>query len=163
MKAVFEPVREKDLKRLNEIVNDPKVSRHLAISAPTTMSKTREFFEKTKNAQVSWCGIWVGAELAGSYSLNRGPMGSKVHHCASFGLAISPEHWGCGVGNEAIRHMIETAKDAGIRRVELLVDERNVRAQSLYLKNGFRFEGSKKNAMRDGKRYHDLYMMARIL
>jgi len=163
MNASFRRVREQDLKRLNDIVNEPEVAVHLALNRPVRMSDTRRFFEANRRAGTLWYGIWAGELLVGSCSMARGRKGTKIEHLAELGISIDFEHWGMGFGDAAMDHMVRVAKRLGLKRLELLVEERNLRAQALYRRHGFTFEGVKRRGYRSGRRYYDMYLMGRLL
>lgn len=50
---------------------------------------------------------------------------------------VLPGHRGRGVGSALLAHILQEAKKQGVRRVTLLTDSQNERAQSLYSKLGF--------------------------
>ncbi|KIY46379.1 acyl-CoA N-acyltransferase [Fistulina hepatica ATCC 64428] len=64
-------------------------------------------------------------------------LGSQPRSCA-LGIAIHPDHWGCGYGTEAVEAMIHHSfVDLGFRSMELKVCRRNCRARALYERLGF--------------------------
>ncbi len=163
MKASFKRVSERDLRELNRIVNDPQVCKHLALVPPVSLASTRKFYEGSRKGNNRWFGIWVEDELVGSCSMHPGNKASKTEHCIEFGLCIDKEHWGRGLGDAAMKHMLGVARWMNLRRVELHVEKRNTRAQALYEKHGFKLEGVKKKAIKTNNRYYDLHLMARLL
>jgi len=52
-------------------------------------------------------------------------------------LVVSPEARGAGVGKALLAHAIDFARSAGCRRITLLTDHDNTRAQQLYAAHGF--------------------------
>jgi GNAT superfamily N-acetyltransferase len=52
-------------------------------------------------------------------------------------LVVLPEYRGRGIGTALLRHVIEAARRQGVKRVTLLTDRGNKRAQALYRKLGF--------------------------
>lgn len=61
----------------------------------------------------------------------------KIRHRAGFGISISREYWGLGIGQALLAACIECARTAGYIQFELNVVSENVRAISLYEKAGF--------------------------
>ncbi|KAG9315658.1 acyl-CoA N-acyltransferase [Chiua virens] len=62
-----------------------------------------------------------------------------------FGIALRPEFWGSGYGQEASKFVIGYAFQAlGVQRVSLSVFEENEAAVSLYKRLGFKEEGRKR-------------------
>jgi GNAT superfamily N-acetyltransferase len=52
-------------------------------------------------------------------------------------LVVVPERRGRGIGSALLRHVIDSAREAGLTRITLLTDRGNKRAQALYRKMGF--------------------------
>ncbi|MFH1404261.1 MAG: GNAT family protein [Candidatus Altiarchaeota archaeon] len=163
MNIRFRRVRESDLRRLNEIVNDMEVSHYLGLLPPVTMKSTREFYTQCMSKKHLWYGIIVDGSIAGSVFLGPGPERSKISHSAEFGISIAREYWGRGVGDKAIMFMIRKARELGLKRIELGVVEGNRRARSLYMKHGFVKEGLKRKAFMIKGRYHNMIVMARLM
>lgn len=55
-------------------------------------------------------------------------------------LVVLPRYRGQGIADQLILHLLEDAKKRGVRKVSLVVDVRNIAAQKLYTKVGFKFE-----------------------
>lgn len=126
-----------------------------------TLEEERSFIQSQINSEVN---MMVLAEVEGTIVGMCGINGSKksrLRHSASLGITIISEYWGMGIGKKLIETGIEWAKGNGISRMELKVDTINYRALSLYLKLGFKVEGTLKNdkKLQDGS-YRDAYTMA---
>jgi GNAT superfamily N-acetyltransferase len=52
-------------------------------------------------------------------------------------LFVVPAHRGRGVGRELLLHVLDAAREAGCRAVELEVDAEHARAEHLYRREGF--------------------------
>jgi RimJ/RimL family protein N-acetyltransferase len=103
-------------------------------------------------------------EMAGMVKLI--PHTHRIRHsCYIGGLAIHPLHFGKGYGYQLLEEVKEWARQRGIIRLELDVDEDNPRAKRLYEKAGFEVEGVlRKLAYRQKEqRYFDNYRMALLL
>ena len=61
----------------------------------------------------------------------------KVRHRAEFGITVSKNYWGQGIGKAIMNACIECAKEAGYIQLELDVVADNTRAIELYKKLGF--------------------------
>lgn len=158
MKVRFRRVQEKDLRRLNEIVNDPQVARYLSVAPPVSMKSTREHYRKTKKNRNGWYSILVDNEIAGSTSLDFKPR-SKQAHVAIFGIALAREYWGVDLGDLAIEFIKKEARKKGVKKLDLGVVVGNKRAVKLYKKHGFKREGIKKKDFKLGGKYHDMMIM----
>ncbi|MEN0578011.1 putative acetyltransferase [Phytobacter palmae] len=84
-------------------------------------------------------------------------------HVATFGIGVSAEKHGRGVGSALMREMVNLCDNwLRIERIELTVFVDNAPALTLYRKFGFEIEGTGKHfALRNGE-YVDAYFMARI-
>ncbi|NOX87972.1 MAG: GNAT family N-acetyltransferase [Calditrichaeota bacterium] len=84
-----------------------------------------------------------------------------VGRMATFYIAIAEsKNRSKGYGSEATRLMIAYAFDTlNFNRVQLHVSADNERAVKTYQKTGFRIEGTLRQAMFFGNRYHDFYVM----
>ena len=61
----------------------------------------------------------------------------KVRHRAEFGITVSKDYWGQGIGKAIMNACIDCAKEAGYIQLELDVVADNTRAIELYKKLGF--------------------------
>ena len=87
-----------------------------------------------------------------------------IHHVVSLGMSVDQDWRGQGIGSQLIENTIDWAKGTGfIKRITLLVFERNEVAIRLYQKFGFEIEGKHHKAIyRDGI-YLDNLTMALLL
>lgn len=82
---------------------------------------------------------------------------------AQLSLVMRPGYRGRGYGTEAIELVLGLAFDGvGLHRVELDVPSINARAYSLYENIGFRVEGRRRDAYRDGAGWCDGVVMAML-
>lgn len=88
-----------------------------------------------------------------------------AHSAQLCGIAIAPAFQGQGLGRQLMEGLLERARGAGLRRIELTVSADNPGAISFYESFGFRREGTMKDfftrAGREG--YFDEHMMALLL
>ncbi len=68
-----------------------------------------------------------------------------------------------GVGYRLLTEMISWARAEGVRRLELVVDVRNIAAIALYKNVGFEIEGTRRDSRRLGESYVDEYAMSKLL
>lgn len=81
-------------------------------------------------------------------------------------LAVDPNHWGQGLGRQALVHLREQALQQGIREIWLEVRVSNVRAQRLYQRDGFLTVGRRRDYYPGGPRgqgREDAYLMRRAV
>jgi len=158
---VLRPIGASDADGLWESVTDPEGRR--------LTGTTRQF---TRPEVDAWCAEAGAAD--GRIDLAVTANGSDeylgeivldgiddVVRSAGLSLAMRPGYRGRGYGTEAIQLMLGLAFDGlGLHRVELDVLSINTRATSLYENLGFRVEGRKRDAYRDGDGFCDGIVMA---
>ncbi|MVO98366.1 GNAT family N-acetyltransferase [Paenibacillus lutrae] len=88
---------------------------------------------------------------------------TRVSHKVEFGVCVSRDYWGYGIGTNLLKESISWADSSGIKKITLSVLETNDRAIQLYKKFGFEVEGllKKDKWLSDGK-YYDTVVMGRF-
>jgi RimJ/RimL family protein N-acetyltransferase len=161
VKARFRPVRESDLGRLREIVNDQETSRYLTLPHPVSKASTLEWYRTCRRKGILWAALVVDGRVAGSFNLTPGERARS--HCAGFGISIGREYWGLGLGGKTLEYAIAKARRLGFKRLELSVFPGNTRAIRLYRSRGFVREGVRRRGLKVRGRYYDDITMARLL
>ncbi|MFC8193758.1 GNAT family N-acetyltransferase [Cellulomonas sp. NPDC057328] len=160
---VLRPVREDDADAMWDMLADPEGNRLTG----TTQTFTRDQVE-------AWCASREAAE--GRYDFAVTANGSDEYRgeivlndidedvrCAGLRLAMRPVYRGRGYGTEAIELVLEFAFEGlGMHRVELEALSINTRAVSLYENIGFRVEGRRRDAYRDGDGWCDAIVMSML-
>ncbi|HEY0118862.1 MAG TPA: GNAT family protein [Cellulomonas sp.] len=155
------PIRAQDAAAMWEMVNDPDGRRLTGTTAPFTRAQIDEWCA-TISAVQGRIDLAITAngsdEYLGEIVLNEI---DEVVGGASLRLVMRPAYRGRGYGTEAIELVLGLAFDGiGLHRVELDVLSINTRAHALYENIGFRVEGRRRDAYRDGERWCDAVMMA---
>jgi RimJ/RimL family protein N-acetyltransferase len=138
------PPTELDLPLFVRWFNDSEVSYWLSLSEvpEVTLEWEREWYEETRGdpAKVVWCIESEEGQPIGNLGLQAI---DETHGRATLGIAICEKaFWSRGYGTEAIRQVLRYAfAELGLRRVDLQVDEDNLRAIRCYEKCGFVREG----------------------
>lgn len=80
---------------------------------------------------------YIDGRIVGEAGIH--PIGSKgkICHRASFGVSVSKEYWGLGIGRALTEACLECAKKAGYLQIELEVVAENRAALALYQSVGF--------------------------
>jgi len=155
------PIRPDDAEAMWEMLADPEGNR--------LTGTTRTFSRAEIDA---WCASRATAEGRYDFAVTangddtfRGEVVlnevDEVVRSANLRLSMGPTYRGRGYGTEGIMLMLGFAFDGiGLHRVELDVLSINARAKSLYENLGFRVEGRKRDAYRDGDGYCDAIIMA---
>ena len=79
----------------------------------------------------------IGNVVVGTAGIESVGAKYKVQHRAEFGISVTKEFWGIGIGRALMDACIECARDAGYMQLELNVVTENVRAISMYERAGF--------------------------
>ena len=84
-------------------------------------------------------------------------------HKAEFSIVVHDDYQDKGLGTQLTQHMIDIAREKGLKKVSLNVFTNNERAIHIYKKCGFKIEGLlEKEHYKDGE-YSDDYLIAILL
>ncbi|MCH2533150.1 MAG: GNAT family N-acetyltransferase [Bdellovibrionales bacterium] len=86
-----------------------------------------------------------------------------VKHVGTFGMMVLKEYWRKGIGTQLLQAMEKRAHELNITRIEATVRQDNQRALNLYLKHGYKIEGTKASAAFINDAYQDEIMIAKVL
>jgi RimJ/RimL family protein N-acetyltransferase len=157
------PVHAGDAEAMWDMVNDPEGRRTTGTTAIFTRAQI-DAWCATVASQPDRIDLAITAngsdEYLGEIVLNDidEALGS-----ANLRLVMRPGYRGRGYGTEAIELVLGLAFDGiGLHRVELDVLTINARAYSLYETIGFRVEGRRRDAYRDGDGWCDAVVMAML-
>ncbi|MGD6817406.1 N-acetyltransferase family protein [Metabacillus sp. 84] len=105
-----------------------------------------------------------GRSLVGMLNVNRQKRNRRNHVC-SFGISVTKNHQGSGIGKELMRRMIDWCKnERGLEKITLEVFSNNDIAIQLYEKLGFIEEGRMQKEIRyETGEYADMITMALFL
>lgn len=84
-------------------------------------------------------------------------------HVGQFGMMVLKEHWGQGIGMRLLDLQDSHARSVGVSRIEAMVRAKNDRGIKLYLRSGYKVEGTRENAAKINGDFHDEYFIAKIL
>ena len=127
---------------------------------------TPEDFEKLiYEDSIAEKAIFLVAEVEGiiaGFTRCEGSKLSRFRHKAEFGICISKEYWGHGIGKVLLENILKWADSVGIKKISLTVVQTNTKANQLYKRYGFVEEGLliKERIHKDGN-YYNTVIMAR--
>ena len=109
--------------------------------------------------------IFLVAEVEGKivgFTRLEGSKLRRFRHKAEFGICISKEYWGHGIGKVLLENILKWADMVGIKKISLTVVQTNTIANQLYKRYGFVEEGLliKERIHKDGN-YYNTVIMAR--
>jgi RimJ/RimL family protein N-acetyltransferase len=88
---------------------------------------------------------------------------SRLKHISTIGIAIKQEFCGQGIGKKLFESLEEWACSNKIHRLELTVMTNNLAALGLYLRMGFKLEGTKMHSLLINNEYYDDYYMSKLI
>lgn len=86
-----------------------------------------------------------------------------AQHIGQFGMMVLKDYWGLGIATHLLRLQELHAKKIGVNRIEAMVRVNNERGIKLYASNGYKVEGSRRQAAKIEGEYQDEYFIAKIL
>lgn len=156
-------VERDDLPKFHEFVNDPEVTRGLAMYLPMSLRDEESWFDAQRNPNEKPLVIDIRKGKGWKLIGNCGVFGIDwTNRSAELGIMIGEKaEWNKGYGAEAmtllLRHGFETLN---LNRLFLRVYAENVRAVRSYEKAGFVLEGRLREAVYKHGKYDDVLMMS---
>lgn len=119
-----------------------------------------KYLEVSKNTQNAVYFIALeNDKIVGALSFSAGKR-ARISHRGEFGISVSKEYWGRGIGRSLINELIAWARNSSIiRMINLEVRADNDRAIILYKSCGFTIDGVVKRGMQVNGIFIDLYLM----
>jgi RimJ/RimL family protein N-acetyltransferase len=134
--------------------------RYLAFLSAPPLTATREFSRALMSgAGVQMVAVTEDERVVGWCDIVRVPM-EGFGHTGRLGMGLIPAYRGQGIGRRLAQAAIDTARAAGMERIELEVLASNVTAIKLYEKLGFVHEGVKRRARHLDGAWDDNVLMA---
>lgn len=100
----------------------------------------------------------INREIACMFSLSCHPR-RRLAHTGEIALSVRRKYWHIGVGSAIMETLIELAKEASLKNIELSVHAENERAIALYRRFGFEEIGRHRGKMYvDGEYYDEILM-----
>lgn len=156
-------VERGDVGKFHEWVNDPEVTRGLALYLPMSMRDEETWFERERNPNEKPLAIEIRRGKGWKLIGNCGVFGVDfVNRYGELGILIGDKtEWNKGYGSEAmtllLRHSFETLN---LNRAFLRVYTDNIRAVRSYEKAGFVLEGRLREGVYKFGKYEDVLIMS---
>lgn len=158
--VLLRAIEPSDLSDYHRWLNDPEVSRHLALYTPLSMPDEESWYEATR-ADSSQTVFAIETE-AGQHIGNVSLMDINwKDRSAELGIVIGDKRqWGKGYGQDAIRTVLGFAfGEINLNRVYLRVFAEHASAIKAYCKCGFVEEGRLREDIYAEGEYHDMLVM----
>lgn len=158
-------VEREDIAKFHEYVNDPEVTRSLALYLPMSLADEEHWFENLGKRDPNEKPLAIEMRKGKGWTLigNCGVFAIDwTNRSAELGIMIGEKsEWNKGYGAEAmsllLRHGFETLN---LNRLFLRVYSENVRAVRSYEKAGFVLEGRQREAVYKHGNYDDVLFMS---
>jgi RimJ/RimL family protein N-acetyltransferase len=130
-----------------------------------THEQLRKLWEDYRAHAVNFnLAAFAGNRVIGQIrGFQKNPTHPWTKHIAAFGMAVSQEMWGSGIGTLLLKEMENHLRQAAIYRIEAEVRVENQRGVQLYTKNGYKIEGRREKAALINGIYVDEYYLGKIL
>lgn len=132
-------------------------------AAAPSVDEEREFIERFAGASRSALFVAaIGDRVVGVLDFH-GHKRAQAAHGGAFGMSVSAEERGKGVGRALLQALVDWAPAVGLSRLELEVFATNARAIALYGAMGFQLEGTRRGAVVVNGQAVDVLVMSRLL
>lgn len=122
--------------------------------------KTLAEWRKTKTSNILLC--IVNGEFAG-YAMIKGNISSRTKHVASLRIGVLDTFQNIGIGTSLLNQAEAWCQEHGIERLEAQIVESNKKTISLFEKNSYIFEGTRKGAFKLEDEYLDELYYSKFL
>lgn len=139
-KLTIRKLQEEDLPYRVSLLNNELISHSINTSEIFELGKTKDWFELTKNSTARYdVTILHGQQIIGMGGLTSI---SRKNKNAELYIYINPDFFGRGFGKWATFLLCNLGfRDLKLEKIYLFTFSKNVRANNLYLKCGFKQEG----------------------
>ena len=127
--------------------------------APFTKEQEEKYIESMKTDPHKIMAIGdINGEIVAVADIS-GPSLPRLQHMGELGISLKKKWWNLGVGTALMNYLLEWAKQAGLKKINLQVKEDNIHAIHLYKNHGFTEEGRRQRGMYINDRFYDLICM----
>ncbi|MDT4941177.1 MAG: hypothetical protein QOJ34_1266 [Pseudonocardiales bacterium] len=157
--VTLRPAQASDAAELAAV--DPETFRLTGTHRDFDLAELQQWYGRLgeKADRIDWAIIenttaaWAGEAVLNELDADNRSCGFRI-------LLQGPRFYGRGLGTEATRLAVAYAFSVGVHRVELEVYDFNPRARRVYEKAGFRYEGTKRDALRWDDSWVDAHTMS---
>ena len=155
--------RVSDAKRFFEILNNPNFEYfHVC---PKDVESEKEFLrqnakKRKNNLEYNYAILFNGKLVGGC--------GIKIDQHRTFigeiGYFLDEAFWGKGIVTKAVKILEKIGfQKLGLKRIEILMDPRNVGSEKVAIKCGYKKEGTMKKSIKDGNKFFDAHLYAKVM
>jgi Acetyltransferases, including N-acetylases of ribosomal proteins len=158
-RLIIRELKIEDALDMYEYTNKPEVSKFLTWEPHLNVEQDREFINKVlsnKDKESYYFGIVLAADLQKLIGCIHIYDVNERHKRCEISYILNPDYSGKGYATEAVAAVIKWIfMTLGLRRVQALCIEGNVKSECLMKRCGMQYEGLLKNyaVLKDGKSY----------
>lgn len=154
--------RISDAKRFFEILNNPNFEYFKV--CPKDLEAEKDFLrqnsEKRNNHKEFNYSIISNGKLVGGCGIH---INQYRPFIGEMGYFVDEENWSKGIATKAVKLLEEIGfGKLGLKRIEILMDPRNISSEKVAVKCGYNKEGTMKKAVKNGDEYSDVHLYAKI-
>jgi len=162
---VLRPLKKEDAEDIARNINCPIIARNTSRipypytlkDAKTWLAKTLKENRKKKRTKVNFA-IEIDGEVVGSISLE-----DIKGHKAEIGYWLGEKYWGRGIMTEAVKLVTRFGfRELKLRRIYAFVFCFNKASKRVLEKAGYNLEGVLRKHYKKGKRFIDVYLLAKV-
>lgn len=155
--------RISDAKRFYEILNNPNFIffRVEPKSIEEEIKFLRQNAEKRrKNISHNYSILYANKLIGGcGISINQ-----HRKYIGEIGYFIDEKYWGKGIATRAVKLLEKIGfNKLGLKRIEILMDIKNVASRRVAIKCGYKKEGIMKKAVKNRGKLRDVYLYAKVV
>jgi RimJ/RimL family protein N-acetyltransferase len=142
-RLLLRALRREDAAVIHGYRNDPQAARYQDWQLPYTMASAERLTAEQQDIVGPEVGGWVQmgierhSELIGDLAVGLDRTGAT----ATVGYTLRPEHWGQGLGTEAVGALVDALFETGTTRVTATLDPLNIASARLLERLGFSYQG----------------------
>ena len=154
--------RVSDAKRFFEILNNPNFVYFKV--CPPSIEAEKDFLrlnsEKRKKNQEFNYAILINGKIVGGCGVHINQFRTFI---GEIGFFLDEEYWGGGIAVKAVKLLEDIGfKKLGLKRIEILMDPRNVGSERVAIKCGYKKEGTLMKAAKNGDEFTDAHIYAKV-
>ncbi len=154
--------RISDAKRFFEILNNPNFKYFVC---PKDIEAEKEFLRQNaknrKNNLVYNYAILYNNKLVGGCGIK---IDQHRNFIGEIGYFLDEAFWGKGIVTKAVKILEKIGfQKLGLKRIEIIMNPRNLGSEKVAIKCGYKKEGTMKKAMKNGDKFFDAHLYAKVM
>ena len=155
--------RVSDAKRFYEILNNPNF-KYFGVK-PSSAEEEKEYLRtNSKNRKNNFSHnytIIYNSKVVGGCGIK---INQHRKHIGEIGYFIDEKYWGKGIATKVVKLLEkEGFKKLGLKRIEIIMDKRNIASKKVAIKNNYKKEGILRKYIENNNKLNDSYLYAKVI